>query len=101
MLLAVDVSTVRYTLGRIKIICVPSSNMPGLIVGLSSRSSSRDSTEDDRLNIGVSRDEYPALSFPGYAEKPLNEQLEPVEFGRLPASRRCRIARGVLGHDHE
>ncbi|KAK8029899.1 polyketide synthase [Apiospora rasikravindrae] len=53
----------------------------------SSSSSSRSSYEEipspdtvpsDSVSSVGSDDEYPALSFPGYAEKPLDEQLEPI-----------------------
>ena len=57
--------------------------MPGLL-----RTSGSSSSSDDNLN-GLDNvlgntwqqgdgDEYPAVSFPGYAEKPLEQQLEPI-----------------------
>jgi len=58
--------------------------MPGLIrQSYSSSSSSDDSfNNDDSSSIsstGVHDDlSYPALSVPGYGEKPLSEQLEPI-----------------------
>ncbi|KAK4240609.1 reducing polyketide synthase DEP5 [Achaetomium macrosporum] len=58
--------------------------MPGLIIGSSStRSSSRDSYGDSpSRGPGSIYDEiaidYPATSVPGYAEQPLNKQLEPI-----------------------
>ena len=39
----------------------------------------------------IGNDEYPALSFPGYAEKPLTEQLEPIAvigMGKIHCSSR-------------
>ena len=61
-------------------------------IGSSSDESSGDSSPQDSQI--VENDEYPALSFPGYAEKPLTEQLEPIavvgmgkiEFSRSPQS---------------
>ncbi|KAI9730793.1 MAG: hypothetical protein M1818_008073 [Claussenomyces sp. TS43310] len=49
--------------------------MPGLTV--SSRSS-LGSFEDSPRGGPIAQEDYPALSFPGYAEKPLEEQLEPI-----------------------
>nr|UPN67568.1 hypothetical protein [Pestalotiopsis sp.] len=46
--------------------------MPGLI---STRSSSASPIEDGSVD---SQWEYPAVSFPGYTEKPIDEQLEPI-----------------------
>ena len=55
--------------------------MPGLLRTQASSSSS----EQEFLGASASPQsrviddvEYPALSFPGYAEKPLSEQLEPI-----------------------
>ena len=52
--------------------------MPGLL--RTSSSSSQDSFEYSRGSSHKAsiREDYPALSFPGYAEKPLDEQLEPI-----------------------
>lgn len=54
--------------------------MPSLIGEHPVSSSSSDGFQSS--NAGetqvVSDHEYPALSFPGYAEKPLAEQLEPI-----------------------
>lgn len=52
--------------------------MPGLL--RTSRSSSQDSFENSRDSSHKAsiHGDYPALSFPGYAEKPLDEQLEPI-----------------------
>ena len=43
-------------------------------------SSSDDSSIDSRAHGSqiIDNDNYPALSFPGYTEKPLDEQLEPI-----------------------
>ena len=55
--------------------------MPGLLGTATSPSSS---DENDSPPVGwtppTSDDggHYPAAAFPGYAEKPLNEQLEPI-----------------------
>lgn len=90
----------------------------------SSRSSS--SSDGQRRSLAgpnqiVDDDEYPAVSFPGYAEKPLSEQLEPIavvgmgqsprrpddlisalkRIIRLPAARRRQFSRGILGPDDE
>lgn len=46
--------------------------MPGLI---STRSSSASPIDDGSVD---SQWEYPAVSFPGYTEKPIDEQLEPI-----------------------
>lgn len=43
--------------------------------------SSGDESSDSSSSHGsqiIENDDYPALSFPGYTEKPLNEQLEPI-----------------------
>jgi len=56
-----------------------SSNMPWMHdsgSGSSSKSASVDGSSDSAPIIN--NDNYPALSFPGYAEKPLAEQLEPI-----------------------
>lgn len=37
-----------------------------------------DSFEDSSRGDSIGQDDYPAVSFPGYAEKPLTEQLEPI-----------------------
>jgi hypothetical protein len=51
--------------------------MPGLITR-TSRSSSQHSEESRRSSESSLYGDYPAISFPGYAEKPLEEQLEPI-----------------------
>lgn len=68
--------------------------MPGLI--RSSSSSSRSSYEDantpgtdpSSASSSEAGDDYPALSFPGYAEKPLDEQLEPIAVIGMGESKR-------------
>ena len=52
--------------------------MPGLL--RTSSSSSEDFLEYSRGSGHKAsiREDYPALSFPGYAEKSLDEQLEPI-----------------------
>jgi hypothetical protein len=54
--------------------------MPGRITSSSSRPSSRDSYDGSPTRkSGVPEyDEYPAVTFPGYAEQPLDKQLEPI-----------------------
>jgi hypothetical protein len=56
--------------------------MPGLIRQSYSSASSSDGSFNDDGSIsstGIHDDlSYPALSFPGYGEKPLSEQLEPI-----------------------
>ncbi|KAH6649445.1 hypothetical protein F5144DRAFT_616611 [Chaetomium tenue] len=54
--------------------------MPGRIASSSSRPSSRDSYDGSptRKSAVPEYDEYPAVSFPGYAEQPLDKQLEPI-----------------------
>ncbi|KAJ4293186.1 hypothetical protein N0V90_008468 [Kalmusia sp. IMI 367209] len=55
--------------------------MPGLVYNdLSSpwsSSASTHSTNPDHEPV-INDDDYPAISFPGYAEKPLSQQLEPI-----------------------
>lgn len=55
--------------------------MPGL-VGVTTASSSSDENEvavpGSTPPTSDDGGQYPAASFPGYAEKPLNEQLEPI-----------------------
>ncbi|KAI0476273.1 putative polyketide synthase [Xylariaceae sp. FL0804] len=52
--------------------------MPGLLVR-TSRSPSQPSEESHRSSRASSLyGDYPAIDFPGYAEKPLDEQLEPI-----------------------
>ena len=55
--------------------------MPALIRDYPSSGSSEHSFNDSGTP-GNSQDadgfEYPAMSFPGYSEKPLSEQLEPI-----------------------
>lgn len=52
------------------------------LLGTRDRSSSRSWDKSDSASdsepLGIDPLEYPALSFPGYSEKPLNEQLEPI-----------------------
>lgn len=83
----------------------------------SSHGSAPSSVEDSPFTY-----EYPAVNFPGYAEKPLDEQLEPlavVGMGvynmtrdqrcrllnfcdhRLQTSRRSQGAQSALGHDDQ
>jgi hypothetical protein len=50
-------------------------NMPGIIISSSSSSSS---FEGSLPGLTASQEDYAATSFPGYAEKPLDEQLEPI-----------------------
>jgi hypothetical protein len=53
--------------------------MPGLTFDRSSSSSSGSTPLSTPENEGfVSDMQYPAVSFPGYAEKPLSQQLEPI-----------------------
>lgn len=53
--------------------------MPGLTLDRSSSASSASTPlttpDDERI---VNDLDYAAISFPGYAEKPLSEQLEPI-----------------------
>lgn len=52
--------------------------MPGLLeTPSSSHSSSKDEGENASGNMHA-RPDYPAINFPGYSEKPLDEQLEPI-----------------------
>ncbi|KAI9164038.1 Reducing polyketide synthase DEP5 [Paramyrothecium foliicola] len=51
--------------------------MPGLLRTSSSSSQVSDGSRDSSQSTSLYGD-YPALSFPGYAEKPLDEQLEPI-----------------------
>ncbi|KAM0813112.1 putative KR domain-containing protein [Seiridium cardinale] len=50
--------------------------MPGLVI--SSGSSSKDSDAAHSPGDSIAPEDYPAMSFPGYAERPLDEQLEPI-----------------------
>ncbi|OIW31083.1 putative polyketide synthase [Coniochaeta ligniaria NRRL 30616] len=50
--------------------------MPGRL--RTSRSSSEHSDGTHPSSVSSTFDDYPALSFPGYAEKPLKDQLEPI-----------------------
>jgi hypothetical protein len=53
--------------------------MPGLLKLTSSgATSSQDSSSDLGHEDGPIVDDYPAASFPGYSEKPLSENLEPI-----------------------
>lgn len=56
--------------------------MPGLIRQSYSSSSSSDGSFNDDGSVSSSvvlQDlQYPALSFPGYSEKPISKQLEPI-----------------------
>ncbi|KAI0442997.1 KR domain-containing protein [Xylaria telfairii] len=56
--------------------------MPGVLKTAGSSSPSSSSSSGDNLGYhGLGshiRDAYPATSFPGYSEKPLDEQLEPI-----------------------
>ena len=56
--------------------------MPSLISRDYRSSGSSESSFNDSANTGnaqvIDDIEYPALSFPGYGEKPLGEQLEPI-----------------------
>jgi hypothetical protein len=54
--------------------------MPGIILESSSSasSSSNGSGWTENNNGFVADDEYPAIDFQGYAEKPLSEQLTPI-----------------------
>jgi hypothetical protein len=56
--------------------------MPGLIRQSYSSSSSSDGSFNDDGSVSSSvvlEDmQYPALSFPGYSEKPISKQLEPI-----------------------
>lgn len=107
--------------------------MPGL-VGVTTASSSSDENEvavpGSTPPTSDDGGQYPAASFPGYAEKPLNEQLEPIaligmgkchfltkpcakgrrlELGKkqltinssLSVTRRCWVGIGLLGHDDQ
>ena len=50
--------------------------MPYIKTGYSSDEASEGSSE--RSSQIIENDDYPALSFPGYSEKPLTEQLQPI-----------------------
>lgn len=52
--------------------------MPGLITGSRSSSEGPRANEQGSSRNSVVEDDYVATSFPGYAEKPLEEQLEPI-----------------------
>lgn len=56
--------------------------MPSLIKQYRSSSSSERSSSSESVEAGniqvIDDGDYPALFFPGYAEKPLGEQLEPI-----------------------
>lgn len=51
--------------------------MPGLLRTASNSSASEGDTPATSVKSSVNGD-YPAVTFPGYAEKPLDEQLEPI-----------------------
>lgn len=88
-------------------------DMPGIIV---SSSSSSASFEESLSGLTASQD-YAANSFPGYAEKPLDEQLEPIavvgmgkselmrfsvnNISRMSLTQFHRVASGFLGSDDE
>lgn len=104
--------------------------MPALVKewqSLASSEGSIDSSHDSHSGV-MENFEYPALSFPGYSEKPLSEQLEPlavVGLGmlnsvvytacvnsltswqyqahayRVPPPREDKFSARVLGHDDE
>ncbi|ORY69611.1 putative polyketide synthase [Pseudomassariella vexata] len=52
--------------------------MPGLVTSRSASPSSQDDTPDLSRGSSVNGDYPPVSSFPGYAEKPLHDQLEPI-----------------------
>ncbi|KAH8200322.1 hypothetical protein TruAng_005538 [Truncatella angustata] len=52
--------------------------MPGLIVESRSSSEGPHASRQGSSRNSVIEDDYQAASFPGYAEKPLDEQLEPI-----------------------
>ena len=54
--------------------------MPGLIINQSASQSSSEAHDGASTPSSLTIDdiEYPAVTFPGYAEKPLSEQLEPI-----------------------
>ncbi len=53
--------------------------MPWIYRNGVSSSSDEASDDDSALNPNIiDNDDYPALSFPGYDEKPITEQLEPI-----------------------
>ncbi|KAI3343473.1 putative polyketide synthase [Ustulina deusta] len=56
--------------------------MPGLVTCLRTPSSPSSSSSENIAGYGdnfdITSSEYPAISYPGYAEKPLEEQLEPI-----------------------
>lgn len=56
--------------------------MPSLIKQYRSSSSSELSSSSESAEAGIAQvvddGDYPALSFPGYAEKALGEQIEPI-----------------------
>ncbi len=70
--------------------------MPSLIRDYRSWGSSEDSFNDSGKtgNAQVIDDiEYPALSFPGYSEKPLGEQLEPIAVVGMGKQKRAPSSR--------
>lgn len=91
--------------------------MPGVTYDRSSSPSSARTPLSENGGDYPSDSLYPAVSFPGYAEKPLSQQLEPIavigmgEFlnhalvfskltlNRMPLARRCQLPSSVLGHD--
>ncbi|KAI1842798.1 hypothetical protein JX266_010974 [Neoarthrinium moseri] len=52
--------------------------MPGLIVQSRTSSEGPHASRQGSSRNSVIEDDYPAATFPGYAEKPLDEQLEPI-----------------------
>ncbi len=53
--------------------------MPWLYQNGAGSSSDDSSVEESTHGLQIIEDDvYPALSFPGYTEKPLTEQLEPI-----------------------
>ena len=68
--------------------------MPGLVDITKSSSSSSDGFVDTEPRLETSsqagqHDEYAAASYPGYSEKPLDDQLEPIAVIGMGTSGRC------------
>lgn len=65
--------------------------MPGVLRETWSSSSESGSSSDndfsDASQLSYKDSKYPATSFPGYSEKPLNEQLEPIAVCGMGMSR--------------
>lgn len=96
--------------------------MPGLLKKTPYSSSSESGSSTDNEVFGIHEPdykdgEYPAASFPGYNEKPLKDQLEPIAvcgmgmsfwlagdpglqmLCSLSFARRCQFSSWVLGND--